>query len=280
MAPTAAGPPAGAASPSPAASPRRDRRRPDARPAACGRRRPSWRAASGGARPRAPPRSRRSTSSARRCPGARTSPQPGPAALRPARRAAPSANAESIRRWSGAASSSAGCACPVANSTSRKLNRPCWRLLTSGARRRASSTACGSANPLRAFRRTIASSSSSGYTSVQCAASQREATPSVSRKGRRPSVLSRAAARYVRSRKSLLLPSASTARALISGQGSAGRAEPADRTAGRRRSRPSTASPRDSRRTAGRPRLACPARGHRWSFAVPRSEFYANVPQP
>ena len=61
------------------------------------------------------------------------------------------------------ASPSPGGSWCVAMSMSRRLNVPCCRLLTSGTRRSPSTTAIGSAKQFSAFRRRIASSSTSGY---------------------------------------------------------------------------------------------------------------------
>jgi hypothetical protein len=73
-----------------------------------------------------------------------------------------SPNALAIAASSGLLSSGPGVACPRAISMSRKLYRPCWRLVTSGSRQIRSMTAIGSAKQFSALRLAIASSSSAG----------------------------------------------------------------------------------------------------------------------
>src|SRR3954466_5671273 len=96
-------------------------------------------------------------------------------------------------------------------SMSRRLNVPCCRLVTRRVRRRQSTTAIGSAKQCRALSRGIASSSTSGYTWFQWLSSHWDATLSVSENAGTPSVLRTAVPRQASTRKSLLLPSVSSA---------------------------------------------------------------------
>ena len=102
----------------------------------------------------------------------------------------------------GSPSDSVGACAPVAISKCRSENAPSWGLATIGWRRTASTIAIRSAKQLSAFRRRMASSSTSGYSLSGNPSNHLDATPSTSQNPASPWVRRAAAARWASNRRS------------------------------------------------------------------------------